>query len=548
MRTFDAPHLRMAASAAATTRAPPRRPATTREQWIGVTLMFCAVVYGIVYSFLWALEAYFNFRLQMAALSACPPCPAAAAPVTTATSSNVVITNGLSGGRLLAQAFFSSVNEGCTPTKTWISSGRVTYLARRGPQYGVYTNNHVDDSNNDVKVNMEVIRQRKRDIVDSFRSGSERRLREAGVELISGTARFKDERTIQVRSIGGPELSLTADRIFVCSGERPAVPKFDGLDVAAFTPGTILDSSSIQELAVVPSHLIAIGGGYIGLEFGQLFRRLGAAVTIIQRGAQLLPREDADVAEVLRNVLEEDGIRILVKAAPTTIRPYSSQQDPDSRVSVSVSVSGQEGQSELLASHLLFAAGRVPNTEILNLGAAGIETTDRGHIITDKQLRTTNHRVWALGDVKGGPAFTHVSYDDFRLLRTNLLEEGSLTTTDRLVPYVVYTDPQLGHVGLHEHEARQKFPNRKIQVASMPMSYVARALETNESRGLMKAVVDVESKQILGFTCLGIEGGEIMSLVEVAMIGGMKWTALSNAIWAHPSLAESLNNIWSFLK
>lgn len=435
------------------------------------------------------------------------------------------------------------INEGCTPTKTLIASGRVAYLARRGPQYGVYTNNHVEAAHNAVQVNMEVVRQRKRDIVNSFRSGSERRVREAGVELILGTACFKDKRTIQVRSQGGPEITLTADRVFICSGERPATPKIDGFDATAFPPDTILDSSSIQELGVVPSHLVVIGGGYIGLEFGQLFRRLGAAVTIIQRGAQLLPREDAEVAEIMLNVLEEDGIRILLNATPTAIRPTGNQDK-----ATTVAVSGQDGQFELPASHVLFAAGRAPNTEILNLGAAGIETTARGHIITDTQLRTTNHQVWALGDVKGGPAFTHISYDDFRLLRTNLLGQGSLNIADRIVPYVVYTDPQLGHVGLHEREARNKFPDRKIQVASMPMSYVARALETDESRGLMKAIVDAESEQILGFTCLGMEGGEIMSLVEMAMIGGVKWTALSNAIWAHPSLAESLNNIWSFLK
>ncbi|UKZ51064.1 hypothetical protein TrVGV298_004819 [Trichoderma virens] len=219
---------------------------------------------------------------------------------------------------------------------------------------------------NDVQVNMEVVRQRKRDIVDSFRNGSERKLQDAGVELIFGTACFKDEHTIQVRCKDGPEKSLTADRIFICSGERPAIPKMDGFNAAAFPPGTVLDSTSIQELGVVPSHLVVIGGGYIGLEFGQLFRRLGAAVTIVQRGAQLLPREDAEVAEMMRNVLEEDGIRILLNTAPTAIRSHTTTP-------VSVLVSGQNGQSELPASHVLFAAGRVPNTEFLNLGAAGIE-------------------------------------------------------------------------------------------------------------------------------------------------------------------------------
>ncbi|EGR45798.1 Pyruvate/2-oxoglutarate dehydrogenase [Trichoderma reesei QM6a] len=439
------------------------------------------------------------------------------------------------------------VNEGCTPTKTMVASGRVGYLARRGPQYGIFTGDETDSTENDIKVRMKVVRQRKRDIVDQFRSGSESRIREAGVNLIFGTACFKDERTVHVRTMDGPEMNLTADRVFICSGERPAIPKIDGLDVAAFPPSILLDSTTIQELGVVPSHLVVIGGGYIGLEFGQLFRRLGAAVTVVQRGAQLLPREDTDVAEAMLGVLKEDGVRVLLNATPTSIRP-AGDGDSTAASAVLVTVSGQGSLSELQASHVLFAAGRVPNTEMLNLGAASIETTARGHIITDAQLRTTNRHVWALGDVKGGPAFTHVSYDDFRLLRTNLLEQGNLTVAERLVPYVVYTDPQLGHVGLHEHEARKQYPSRRLQVASMPMSYVARALETAEARGLMKAIVDSESQRILGFTCLGIEGGEIMSVVEMAMIGGVKWTALRDAIWAHPSLAESLNNVWNFLK
>lgn len=442
------------------------------------------------------------------------------------------------------------VNVGCTPTKTMIASGRVAYLARRGPDFGVHVGSGSvrDGATNDVRVAMEKVRQRKRDIVDTFRSGSERRVREAGVELIKGSARFQDERTLRVLVQDGAERTLTADRIFICVGERPATPKIDGFDAASFPPGTILDSTSIQELGVVPSHLVVIGGGYIGLEFGQLFRRLGSAVTILQRGAQLLPREDAEVSEAIRSILREDGVQVILKATPASVRA-TGNTDPATAVSVSVSGSGP---SELVASHVLFAAGRIPNTDSLNLGAAGIETTARGHTAVDSQLRTSNPRVWALGDVKGGPAFTHVSYDDFRLLRGNLLEQDEnaapLTTAGRILPYVVYTDPQLGHVGLHEHEARAQFPGRKIQVASMPMAYVARALETDESRGLMKVVVDAESQQILGFTCLGLEGGEVMSVVQMAMVGRTKWPALRDAVWAHPSLAESLNNLWGSLK
>ncbi|PNY24584.1 pyridine nucleotide-disulfide oxidoreductase RclA [Tolypocladium capitatum] len=442
------------------------------------------------------------------------------------------------------------INEGCTPTKTMIATGRVAYLARRGPDYGVRIGSGSvgDGATNDVHVAMDKVRQRKRDMVESFRSGSERRVREAGVELMTGSARFQDERTVRVRGKDGAETTLTADRIFLCSGERPAPP---GVEAASFPPGTILDSTSIQELGVVPSHLVVVGGGYVGLEFGQLFRRLGSAVTILQRGAQLLPREDADVAEAVLDMLREDGVKVLLEASPTSVRA-TGDTDPATAVSVSVSDTGGDGPSELLASHVLFAAGRVPNTDSLNLGAAGIETTARGHVAVDPQLRTSNPRVWALGDVKGGPAFTHVSYDDFRLLRANLIEQDAnavpLTTVGRILPYVVYTDPQLGHVGLHEGQLRAEIPGRKIQVASMPMAHVARALETDESRGLMKAVVDAETQQILGFTCLGLDGGEVMSVVQMAMVGRVKWPALRDAVWAHPSLAESLNNLWGFLK
>ncbi|KND89042.1 putative pyridine nucleotide-disulfide oxidoreductase RclA [Tolypocladium ophioglossoides CBS 100239] len=484
---------------------------------------------------------------------------------------NAVVIGSGQGGTPLSMAFAQAkhktaliesahvggccINEGCTPTKTMIASGRVAYLARRGPDYGVRVSSGSDHvgATNDVHVAMDKVRQRKRDIVDSFRSGSERRVREAGVELITGSARFQDERTVRVRGKDGAETTLTADRIFICSGERPAPPKIDGFEAASFPSGTILNSTSIQELGVVPSHLVVVGGGYVGLEFGQLFRRLGSAVTILQCGAQLLPREDADVSEAILSILREDGVKVLLKASPSHVRA-TGDADPATAVAVSVSGSGSggDGPSELLASHVLFAAGRVPNTDSLNPGAAGIKTTARGHVAVDPQLRTSNPRVWALGDVKGGPAFTHVSYDDFRLLRANLIKQDAnaapLTTVGRILPYVVYTDPQLGHVGLHEHEARTEFPGRKIQVASMPMAYVARALETDESRGLMKAVVDADSQQILGFTCLGLEGGEVMSVVQMAMVGRVKWTALRDAVWAHPSLAQSLNNLWGFLK
>ncbi|KAG5985251.1 hypothetical protein E4U55_007876 [Claviceps digitariae] len=460
------------------------------------------------------------------------------------------------------------INEGCTPTKTMIASGRVAYLSRRGPDYGVHMSPTRDAGRNPVHIDMEQVRARKRDIVERFRTGSERRVRDAGVEVLAGMARFRDDKTLEVRAKNGSRHDgvrvLTADRIFICTGERPALPALEAFHPSALPPNTMLDSTSVQELGEVPSHLVVVGGGYIGLEFGQLFRRLGAEVTIVQRAGQLVPREDAEVAQAMFDILQQDGVHVLLGTRPIKIEravqgkkeARSASASESVSVSVSVTVAGPDGVSSLLqASHVLFAAGRVPNTDGLNLVAGGINTTSRGYIVVDEQLRTSNPRVWALGDVKGPPAFTHVSYDDFRLLRTNLVERDSsslasspCTTVDRILPYVVYTDPQLGHVGLHEHEARAKFPSAKIQVATMPMSYVARALETDEKRGLMKAVVDAETQRILGFTCLGLEGGEIMSVVQMAMVSGSRWTMLRDAVWAHPSLAESLNNLWGLLK
>ncbi|KAG5937384.1 hypothetical protein E4U53_008203 [Claviceps sorghi] len=457
------------------------------------------------------------------------------------------------------------VNEGCTPTKTMIASGRAAYLARRGPDYGVHASPFLDLARNPVYIDMGQVRARKRDMVERFRAGSERRVRDAGVEVLVGTARFRDEQTLQVRGEDDGVRVVAADRIFICTGERPASPALELVDPSSLPPDAILDSTSVQELGEVPSHLVVVGGGYVGVEFAQLFRRLGAGVTIVQRAGQLVPREDADVAQAMLDILRQDGVRVLLGSRPVKVE-RAVQGDTDAAASacgsgsgsgrVSVSVAGPDGAPSVLhASHVLFAAGRIPDTDGLDLVAAGIRTTSRGHIVVDEQLRTSNPRVWALGDVKGPPAFTHVSYDDFRLLRANLVERDPRsspapvrTTAGRLLPYVVYTDPQLGHVGLHEHEARARFPSADIQVATMPMSHVARALETDEPRGLIKAVVDAETLGILGFTCLGLEGGEIMSVVQMAMVSGSSWTALRDAVWAHPSLAESLNNLWGTLK
>lgn len=416
------------------------------------------------------------------------------------------------------------INEGCTPTKTMVASARVAYLARRGPDYGIHTGA--------VTIDMIKVRQRKRDIVDSFRNGSQRRIEStAGVDLLMGEASFTGLKEIEVHLADGESRQLTANTIFINAGDRPAKPSITGVEKVS-----TLDSTSIMELDTVPAHLLIVGGGYVGLEFGQMFRRFGSQVTIIQRGASLLTREDPDVAREVASILREDGIEVLLEN-----RPVYVEQPSVGAIELTVQTPG--GQRILSGSHLLMAAGRVPNSDRLNLDAAGVQTDKRGYIQVNERLETNVPGIYALGDVKGGPAFTHISYDDFRIIRTNLLEKGNASIHDRLVPYTVFIDPQLGRVGLSETEAREQ--GRNIRVARMPMNYVARALEVDESRGFMKAVVDAETGQILGCAVLGIEGGELMAMLQIAMMGHVPYTVLRDAVFAHPTLAESLNNLFS---
>ena len=292
-----------------------------------------------------------------------------------------------------------------------------------------------------------------------------------------------------------------------------------------------------MELGDVPEHLIVLGGGYIGLEFGQMFRRFGAEVTLVQRAPRVMPREDEDVSEEIAAILREEGLEILLESRPVRASGAGG--------GVELELEGPGGARTLSGSHLLVATGRRPNTDGLNLAAAGVEVDGRGFIPVDVRLETNVPGIYAMGDVNGGPAFTHISYDDYRLLAANLLDGGDLTTEDRLVPYTLYTDPQLGRVGLTEREARDR--GLDFQVAKMPMTHVARALESDESRGFMKAIVDSASGRILGCAVLGMEGGELMSMIQIAMMGDLPYTALRDAIFAHPALAESLNNLFSKL-
>jgi pyruvate/2-oxoglutarate dehydrogenase complex dihydrolipoamide dehydrogenase (E3) component len=415
------------------------------------------------------------------------------------------------------------VNEGCTPTKTMLASGRVAYLARRGKDYGVLTG--------DIRIDMQRVRQRKREIVDSFRNGSQKRLEKtANLDLIFGEASFTGPKNVSVRMNGGAQRTLSADRIFINAGARPSVPKLEGLKDVPF-----LDSTSIMELDAVPEHLLVLGGGYVGLEFSQLFRRLGSRVTIVQTRGQLLVGEDVDVAEEVLGIVKQEGINVLLS--------NKAERVMKSGGGIQLTVRAGKELRMVQGSHVLVATGRTPNTDSLNLGAAGIATNERGFIQVNTKLETNVEGIYALGDINGGPAFTHISYDDFRILRTNLIEKGSATTENRFVPYTLFIDPQLGRVGLTEEQARSQ--NREIRVARMPMSYVSRALEVDETRGFMKAIVDAESNQILGAAVLGIEGGEIMAMLQLAMMGHLPFTTLREATFAHPTLAESLNNLFT---
>jgi pyruvate/2-oxoglutarate dehydrogenase complex dihydrolipoamide dehydrogenase (E3) component len=443
------------------------------------------------------------------------------------------------------------INEGCTPTKTMITSGRIAYLARRAAKdYGV----HVGGEDAEIKVDMERVRQRKRDIVTSFRSGSERRLKDANVDVLMGTAEFTAEKQLKVKLNAGGELECKSDMIVVNVGERPVVPKLGGLEEAkSKEPGRFLDSSSIQELGEVPKSLIVLGGGYVGLEFGQLFQRLGSQVTVVQRASSLMPREDPDIIKALQEILEDEGLKIMLSTEAVSVSTTDSE--------ITLVVDSNGNKTEVKGSHMLVAIGRRPNTDLLQLAKSGIEMDKRGYVLANETLETNIPGIYVLGDAKGPPAFTHISYDDFRILRDNLnlLPSPSAskldkppklhTTTARnnIIPYTAYTDPQLGHVGLHLHEIPES-ERKNIKVAKMPMAYVARALETDETRGMMKAVVNGETGQILGFTCLGIEGGEVISAVQIAMMGGLKWWDLREAVWAHPTIMESLNNIWGLLE
>ena len=460
-----------------------------------------------------------------------------------ATHYDAIVIGSSWGGRFLPSAFAQAgrtvalierghlggtcVNVGCTPTKTMVASARVAYLATRGADYGVHTG--------PIAIEMPAVRQRKQGIMEGARSRLESLISAVpGLDLLQGEAHFIASTTLEVHRTRGETQQITAPLLFINVGARPEPLTIEGVERVS-----VLDSTSIMELDTVPDHLLIIGSGLVGLEFGQMFRRFGSQVTLIQRNPRLLMREDEDVSEGVAEIFREEGITVLTNTTPLQVEPL----DSDGRIRLTVRT--PDGERQLIGSHLLAAVGRVPNTDDLTLEAAGIQLDRQGYIPVNGQLETSVPGIYALGDAKGGPAFTHTAYDDVRILRTNLLEQGSASTQDRLVPYTIFIDPQLGRVGLSETEAREQ--GRNVQVAKLPMSVVPRAIETGETRGFMKAVVEADTQQVLGCAILGLEGGEIMTILQVAMMGKLPYTALRDAVFTHPTLAEGLNSLFATL-
>jgi pyruvate/2-oxoglutarate dehydrogenase complex dihydrolipoamide dehydrogenase (E3) component len=415
------------------------------------------------------------------------------------------------------------VNTGCTPTKTMVASARLAYQARHGEEYGVRTG--------PVSVDLAAVRERKRAMVAGARENYASRLAQDGLDLIEGGAHFTGPNTIDIALNDGGTRQVSAPVIVVDAGTRPRRPAIDGADGIP-----MLDSTSIMELDEVPEHLVILGGGYIGLEFGQMFRRFGSEVTVIQTAPRLMMIEDEDVSDEVAAILRDDGVTVLTSATPVRAEATAGG-------GVRLTVRTADGEEQVEGSHVLSAVGRVPNTEALTPAAAGIRLDDRGFIEVNEYLETSAPGIYAMGDVKGGPAFTHLSFDDYRILHASLVRHEKASTRDRLIPYTMFIDPQLGRVGLTERQAAAQ--GRRVRVAKLPMSEVIRALETGETRGFMKAIVDADSGQILGCAILGSEGGEVMTMIQVAMLGRLPYTAMADAMFTHPLFAEGLNTLFA---
>src|SRR5499425_1414259 len=419
----------------------------------------------------------------------------------------------------------SCPNVNCLPSKNEIWSAKVSYLVHHAAEYGTTTG--------PVAVDMAKVRQRKRDMVEAQIAAHLANYKTSGVELIMGTGRFVAPKTLEVRLNDGGTRTLAAERIFLNVGTHATIPTIPGLEAAR--PLTNVEALDLDYL---PSHLIVLGGGYVGLELAQAYRRFGSRVTVIQRQPQLMAREDRDVSDEIQRILVGEGIDILVAAETRRVQGRSGEK-------VSLVVHTPPGDEHVDGTDILVAVGRTPNTAGIGLERAGIELDARGYIRVNERLQTSAPDVWAIGECAGSPQFTHVSADDFRIVRTNLAG-GRRSTRDRVIPFCLFTDPTLARIGMTEAEARQR--GIAVRVAKLPMSAVLRTHTTGETAGFMKALVEASGDRILGFTMIGPEAGEVMAVVQTAMLGGVPYTVLRDAILAHPTMAEGLNELFSRLQ
>jgi pyruvate/2-oxoglutarate dehydrogenase complex dihydrolipoamide dehydrogenase (E3) component len=416
----------------------------------------------------------------------------------------------------------SCVNVACMPSKNEISSAKVAHMVRHAAQYGTVTSS--------LAVHMATVRLRKGAMVERQIARHLQNYKASGAELIMGSGRFVAPKTLEVTLNDGGTRVLAADKVFLNLGTRAAIPHVPGLDAAR--PLTHVEA---LELDYLPPHLVVIGGGYVGLEMAQAYRRFGSDVTIIEPGPRLMRREDIDVSQEMQRILSEEGIKVLLNAELLQVRGQSGER-------VDLVLHTACGEQNIDGSDILVAAGRVPNTTGIGLDDAGVRLNDRGYIRVNGRLETSAPDVWAIGECAGSPQFTHISEDDFRIIRDNLAG-GNRSTRDRLVAYCMFTDPRLAHVGLSEGEAERQ--GIGVRVGKLPMNSVLGAQATDQRQGFMKALIGESDDRILGFTMIGAEAGEVMAAVQTAMLAGLSYSTLANAAFAHPTMAEGLSLLFS---
>ena len=416
----------------------------------------------------------------------------------------------------------SCINFGCTPTKTLIASSTLYHRVQNSGELGVITEN--------VELDFKKVMDRKNDIVKLFRSSIEKGIDGSeNIELYKGLASFIDKNTVNVNLNNGKEVKIQADRVYINSGSKTNVIPIDGLKNVEY-----YDSASIMALDELPEHLVIIGTGYIALEFGQMFKRFGSKVTMIGIEDAIISHEDKDVSNRIQEILEDEGIEILLNTNTKRVKKNGNKTN--------IYIQRDEKEEKIECSHLMLATGRVPVTEDLKLKNTQVELDDNGNIKVDNKLKTNEENIYALGDVKGGPQFTHIAHDDYRIVVDNIFETGKRNTEDRLVPFTLYTAPQLGRVGITEAQAKEE--GYDIMIGKLEMRKLGRAIEKDLTEGFMKVVINNENHKILGAAILGYQGGEFMAIIQVAMTAGMQYEELRDGIFTHPSLSEALNNLF----